>query len=99
MFSMNEQHRQASEALDTLAKIWGSMIAIMQAVADASDQSMRQEPKLADLQQARNDLDDLFKRLKATATALQPQSPTNTISRDADEASLDEERRLREVID
>ncbi|ORY94435.1 hypothetical protein BCR43DRAFT_525652 [Syncephalastrum racemosum] len=93
---MDEQHRQANEALNTLAKAWGSMMTIMQAVADASDQSMRQEPKLADLQQARNDLDALFKQLKSSATALQPHSPKSLISRDADTASLEEERRLRE---
>ncbi|KAL1933151.1 hypothetical protein VTP01DRAFT_8829 [Rhizomucor pusillus] len=66
-----EIYRGCNEALDTLADVWDHMLKLLQNVSQASGKSLRVEPNLTELQQSRRDLDNLFAKLKSSATWLQ----------------------------
>ncbi|CEG69238.1 hypothetical protein RMATCC62417_05344 [Rhizopus microsporus] len=63
-------YENATEGLQTLTKLWDTMLNIIHAVSTASGSSLTVEPDLIALQKTRQELDQLLKSLQSTASWL-----------------------------
>ncbi|CEJ05208.1 hypothetical protein RMCBS344292_19154 [Rhizopus microsporus] len=63
-------YENAAEGLQTLTKLWDTMLNIIHAVSTASGSSLTVEPDLIALQKTRQELDQLLKSLQSTASWL-----------------------------
>lgn len=101
-----EIYRGCNEALDTLADVWDHMLKLLQNVSQASGKSLRVEPNLTELQQSRRDLDNLFAKLKSSATWLQEHKQaldgsrvmTDTTGQQQLHSAIREQDQLRQVL-
>ena len=99
----NKVYNESNNALDTLSSIWEATLTLLRAITEASNNSLRAEPDLMQLQKHRKDLDALLEKLKTQATWLQDNK--NKVARDEGEnesnselnQALEEQRALRQV--
>ena len=99
----NKVYDESNNALDTLSSTWEVTLALLRAIAEASNNSLRAEPDLMQLQKHRKELDALLEKLKTQATWLQDNK--NKVGRKEGEnetspelnQALEEQRALRQV--
>lgn len=63
-------YENATEGLQTLTKLWETMLNIIHSVSTASGSSLTVEPDLIALQKTRRELEQLLKSLQSTASWL-----------------------------
>ncbi|KAI8142472.1 hypothetical protein BJV82DRAFT_669620 [Fennellomyces sp. T-0311] len=94
-------YQESNNALDTLSSIWDTMLTLLRAITEASNNSLRAEPDLVQLQKHRKDLDALLEKLKTQASWLQQNKneldhSANDVSRPELDRVLQEQNALRQ---